>query len=222
MLEGSYPTRDCSILDIAETITAQRAGQGTNKRLMRPQASILELFARRQPAYARADIMRLLGITEAQLASAIQEGVLTPEQDDTGAEVIPWEDVATLALESWTPRMIDAALGKHATSVLPPLNQHRIIPVALPAYLIRFVNHLARQRPGHNASDIIESLLHEQANTEALTIEIPGFHEAVRYPYYTHRNGAAWRCRYCDTVVTSSRTDVCRSCKERHEPRGER
>ena len=186
---------------------------------MRPQAAIIELFARRQPAYARADVVRLLGITEAELASAIHAGTVTPEQDDTGAEVIPWEDVATLALASWTPRMINAALGKHATSALPPLNQQRIIPVALPAYLVRFVEYLARQRPGHNASDIIESVLHEQANADSLTVEISGFQEAVRYPYYLPRNGAASRCRYCDIVVASSRTDVCRSCKERHEPR---
>jgi hypothetical protein len=175
---------------------------------------ILELFTRRQPAYGIADVMRLLGITEAEVARAVADGAVTPEQNDTGAEVIPWEDVATLALESWTPRMIEAALGENARSVIPPLNQHHVIPVSLPAYLLQFVEHLAGQSPGQNASDIIERILHDHANTLALEVEIPGFREALQYPYYTPRDGAAPRCRYCGIVITTSRADVCRVCKE--------
>jgi hypothetical protein len=179
---------------------------------------IIELFARRQPAYGTTDVLRLLRISEAQLASAIRDGAVAPEPNDIGASVIPWEDVAALALEEWTPRMIEAALGENALRVIPPLNQHRVIPVSLPAYLIRFVDHLARQAPAHNASDIIEHVLHNHANALALEVEIPGFRQALRYPYYTPRDGASRRCQYCDIVLTV-RAGVCRECKERHEPR---
>lgn len=181
---------------------------------------IVELFAKRQPAYARADVVRLTGVSDAQLDIAIATGALEVEQNDVGTSVIPWDDVAALALEDWTLRMIEAALGEDAVRVIPPLNQHHVIPITLPAHLIRLVDHLARQAPPRNASDIIERILHDHANTDALAldVEIPGFRQALQYPYYTPRNGASRRCRYCDIVLTF-RVGVCRECKERHEPR---
>jgi hypothetical protein len=181
---------------------------------------IIELFARRQPAYARTDVLRLIGISDAQLDDAIANGTIHVEPNDRGTSVVPWDDVAALALEEWTLRMIEAALGEDALSVIPPLNQHHVIPVTLPAHLIRFVGLLARQAPARNASDIIERILHDHANTNplAIDVEIHGFRQALQYPYYTHRDGAARRCRYCDLALTG-RADICRGCKERHEPR---
>jgi len=122
---------------------------------------IVELFARRQPVYGTAEVVQLLGISEAQLLDAIATGSVGTEASETGAQVIPWEDVANLALEEWTPRMIAAALGHDAEDVLPPLNQHRLIQVSLPLYLIRLLDQLARiesatRHVPRNASDIIE------------------------------------------------------------------
>jgi hypothetical protein len=194
------------------TLTAALPSSGADR--------IIELFAKRQPAYARTDVLRLIGISDAQLDAAIANGTIQVEANDRGTSVVPWEDVAALALEDWTLRMIEAALGDDALTVIPPLNQHHVIPVALPAHLIRFVDHLARQAPARNASDIIERILHDHANIDALAldVEIPGFRQALLYPYYTHRDGASRRCRYCDLVLTG-RADICRACKERHEPR---
>lgn len=188
---------------------------------------IIELFAKRQPAYTRADVLRLLGISDQQLSDAITEGAVSVEQDDVGAEVIAWEDVAHLGLQEWTPRMIAAALGESAAEIIPPLNQHRQIRVSLPVYLIRFVEHLARiesapHRVARNASDIIEYVLHGRANGNDADINtaIPGFGPALQYPYFTPRDGASQRCRYCGIVVTTSHLDACRVCTERHESEG--
>jgi hypothetical protein len=181
---------------------------------------IIELFAKREPAYAQTDVLRLLGINDTQLDAAIANGTIHVEPNDRGMSVVPWDDVAAFALEEWTLRMIETALGEDALTVIPPLNQHHVIPVTLPAHLIRFVDHLAREAPAHNASDIIERILHDHANIDALAldVEIPGFRQALQYPYYTQRDGASRRCRYCDLVLTR-RADICRACKERHEPR---
>jgi hypothetical protein len=188
---------------------------------------IIELFARRQPVYGTAEVVRLLGISEGQLADAIAKGNVGTEANDVGAHVIPWEDVGTLALEEWTPRMIEAALDGDRDEI-PLLNQHRLIRVSLPIYLIRLTDHLARfesatRHVPRNASDIIERILHDFANTHdaaAIDGEIPGFAQALTYPYFTpRRTGLLWlRCRYCGVAISEPVREVCRTCERRHEP----
>lgn len=184
---------------------------------------IIELFAKRQPAYTRADVLRLLGLTGEEFEQEVAGLVFGPELNDRGATVFRWEDVAHLALERWTPRMVEAAL--RMKEACPPLNRHRLIRVSLPIYLIRYLDFRARtesaNRLPRNASDIIERVLHEHADGDdiwTLDVEIPGFLQALRYPYYTPRDGAAVRCQYCETVITTRFVDVCRECKQRHDP----
>jgi hypothetical protein len=190
---------------------------------------IVELFARRQPVYGTAEAVLLLGISEGQLLDAIATGSASTEASDTGAQVIPWEDIAILALEEWTPRMIEAALHDDVDDVIPLLNQHRLIQVSLPIYLIRLLDHLARFESAthhvpRNASDMIERVLHEFANTQAAAVidaEIPGFAQALTYPYFTpRRTGLLWlRCRYCGIAISEPVREVCRTCEGRHEPK---
>jgi hypothetical protein len=173
--------------------------------------------------------VQLLGISENQLRDAIATGSVSTEASDTGAQVIPWEDVALLALEEWTPRMIEAALGHDADDVIPLLNQHRLIQASIPIYLIRLLDQLARfesatRHVPRNASDMIERILHEFANTQAaaaIDAEIPGFAQALTYPHFTPRStGLLWlRCRYCGIAISEPVREVCRTCEGRHEPK---
>jgi hypothetical protein len=59
---------------------------------------IIELFAQRQPTYTHADVVRLLGISDAVLTATITGGTVATETNEVGERVIPWEDVAVLAL----------------------------------------------------------------------------------------------------------------------------
>jgi len=179
--------------------------------------------------YGTAEVVQLLGICDDQLLDAIATGSVCTEASETGAQVIPWEDVANLALDVWTPRMIAAALGHDADEVLPPLNQHRLIQISIPLYLIHLLDHLARVESAtrhvpRNASDIIERVLHDVANTQnttAIDAEIPGFAQALTYPYFTPRStGLLWlRCRYCGVAISEPVREVCRTCEARHEPK---
>ena len=186
---------------------------------------IVELFAQPRASYTNEEVFVLLGISDEALAVAIATGVIAPEKNNSGALVIPWEDVAHLALEKWTPRMIEAALGDDAAAVIPTLNQHRSIRVLLPHYLIRLLDEVARtdsarHRVPRNASDILERILHDYANTldRTLTEQIPGFSRALDYPYIPDRSdGTQPGCTYCGTSSTEPRA-VCRTCVERHEP----
>lgn len=189
---------------------------------------IIDLFAQRQATYTNADAVRLLGISDAALTAAITAGTVATETNDVGARVIPWEDVAVLALEQWTPRMIQAALRGDADDAIPLLNQHRLIRISVPIYQIRLLDYLARvesARRHHalNASDIIERVLHDFANTHDAAVidaEIPGFAHALTYPYFTPRHtGLLWlRCRYCGIAISQPSRAVCRPCERHHEP----
>jgi len=173
-------------------------------------------------------VLRLLGISPEQLRSAIGKGVAEEHYNDRGDVVIPWEDVATLALEEWTPRMIEAALRHEADEVIPLFNQHRLIRVSLPIYLIRVLNYVAefesasRHIP-RNASDVLERVLHDFANTQdtaAIESEVSGYAQALTYPYFTpRRTGLLWlRCRYCGIAISEPVREVCRNCEHHHEP----
>jgi hypothetical protein len=189
---------------------------------------IILLFAHRQPTYAPSDVLQLLGITHEELQTAITNGVISEQHNDQGAKVIPWDDVAGLALERWTPRMIQAALHTESDPGIPLLNQHRLIQVSLPIYLIRFLDYRARQESANrlprNASDILEHILHDVANTQdtaAIDAEVAGYAQALTYPYFVpRRTGILWlRCRYCGIAISEAVREVCRTCERRHEPK---
>src|ERR1043166_2227571 len=105
---------------------------------------IVRLFHRPDAVYNHRDSAMLLGIDAAELETAITEGLIGLEADERGTRLISWDDVATLALEEWAPRMIQAALDRDAADVIPYRNQHRIIQASLPRYQIRLLDHLAR------------------------------------------------------------------------------
>jgi hypothetical protein len=188
---------------------------------------IVELFTRARPAYPPEEVLRLLSISDGQLANAIADGRVELETNDQGATVIPWEEVAHLALEEWTPRMIAAVVREETPDAIPYLNQPWFIRVSLPRYLIRLLAHLAQQesitrRVSRNASDIIERILHEYANTvdlRAIEAVIPGFQQALSYPYFMpHEGGVHLRCMYCNVSTTKGALAVCNECAARHEP----
>lgn len=189
---------------------------------------IIELFVCPDAVYARRDAARLLGVDAAVLDAAIAEGTITLKEDERGRPLVAWDDVASLALDEWTPRMIQAALGDEFADVIPDRNQHRIVQVSLPRYQIRLLDYLARaasagHRVPRNVSDVLESLVREHARNlavAALDVDMPGFAEALRYPRFMARSSSIRRrCRYCDTPTAEAAREVCRPCEARHEPK---
>jgi hypothetical protein len=189
----------------------------------------VELFAHREPDYTFADVVRLLGISESALQAAIAVGDISTEPNDRGQERIPWEEVAILAFEEWTPRIVDAALSTRADEIIPYLNQHRVIKVSLPIYLIRLMDHLAREESAkhhvpRNASDVIERILHDFATAQdagTLDLEVRGFAQALAYPFFTppHVGVGRRHCRYCGIAIKTALLEVCGACQARHEPK---
>jgi hypothetical protein len=192
------------------------------------RALIRELFIERVPLYSFADALRLTRTAQAELDAAIAAGGIATETF-AGRLVIPWDDVAGLALDRWTPRMISGALGStDRLPVIPLLNRVQQIEVFLPVYQIRLLHYLAEMERGFraplNASDVLERHLLDLAgavDADELELAIPGFRAALDYPYFIPRE-ADWFtafCWYCGRVSDVPGRQVCTDCHRRHEPR---
>jgi hypothetical protein len=153
------------------------------------RSRIIELFAKRKPFYALADVQRLTRSSAEEVSAAVDAGALDPQREGEML-LFKWKDVAMLAHRRWTPRMIDAALGLSFAAAVPPLNRVKHIDVHLPLYQIRMLHVLAEAECGGfrgrlNASDILEQLLLDLASSvdaEAMEEAVPGFQVALRFP----------------------------------------
>jgi hypothetical protein len=210
----------------------QQATAGSHKTLKRgisDRALIRELFIQRVPLYSFGDALRLTRFAQAEVDAAIAAGDIAMETF-SGRLVIPWDDVATLALDRWTPRMINGALAStNRLAVIPLLNRVQQIEVFLPVYQIRLLHHLAETERGQfrarlNASDILERHLLDLAgavNADELELVIPGFRAALHYPYFIPREDDRLTafCWYCGGVSDVPGRQICADCHRRHEPR---
>jgi hypothetical protein len=193
-------------------------------------SGLLKLFVERQAFYRLADARRLVHVSAERLRQAIDEGAVEPVSDGTSL-LIPWEDVASLALTRWTPRQIAHILRRAGHSeALPPLNQFRTIMVELPVYQIRLLHYLAEQRSTRGApplavSDVLEYELGALAVEEdlaAIDRVIPGFAAAANYPLSEERpQPTAGSCLYCGASVAANPV-ACPACVARHVPLDDR
>jgi hypothetical protein len=201
----------------------------TLKRGISDRALIRELFIQRVPLYSVADTLRLTRAGEAEVDAAIRAGDITTETF-RGRLAIPWDDVARLALDRWTPRMINGALGStDRLAVIPLLNRVQQVEVFLPVYQVRLLHYLAEIERGQfrarlNASDVLEQRLLDLAsavNADELEFAIPGFRAALDYPYFVPREDDRFTafCWYCGRVSDVPGRQVCNDCHRRHEPR---
>lgn len=208
------------------------AAAGSNKTPKRgssDRALIRELFIQRIPLYSLGDALRLTRSAQAEVDAAIAAGDISTETF-SGRRVIPWDDVAKLALDRWTPRMINGALGStDRLAVIPLLNRVQQIEVFLPVYQVRLLHYLAEMECGQfrarlNASDVLEQHLLDLAgavNADELELAIPGFRAALHYPYFVPRESDRFTafCWYCGRVSDVPGRQVCTDCHRRHEPR---
>jgi len=201
----------------------------TPKRGVTDRALIRELFIDRVPLYSLNDALRLTRTTRADVETAIAAGEIATDTF-RGDVVISWDDVARLALDRWTPRMINGALGStDRLAVVPLLNRVQQIEVFLPVYQIRLLHYLAETERGRfrarlNASDVLERHLLDLAsavNAEDIELAIPGFRTALHYPYFIPREDDWFTafCWYCGRVSDVPGRQLCTDCHGRHEPR---
>jgi hypothetical protein len=126
----------------------------------------------------KMDLERLNAEIEARDLEAVTEGTT----------LLPWKEVAYLALRTWPLQTIFDALGSEAPSHLPDLLRPTKITATLPTYQVRMLEVLAHEQ--HlDVSTFLQLYLLDLASAESpfLADEILGFSEAFRFPFGDER-----------------------------------
>lgn len=126
----------------------------------------------------KIDLERLNAEIEARDLEAVTEG----------NALLPWKEVAYLALRTWPLQTIFDALGSEAPSHLPDLLRPTSITVTLPSYQVRMLEVLARDQQ-LDFSTYLQLHLLDLASAESpfLAEQIPGFSAAFHFPFGDER-----------------------------------
>jgi hypothetical protein len=143
--------------------------------------AIRRIFAARQ-SLTIGQAASLLGIERAALVAEIEAREITAVE---GSDLLPWTEVAYLALRRWPLKAIFDALGSDASSLLPPLLRPTEFTVSLPAYQVRMLEVMARDEQLDAGTFLQLHLLDLASGSDQGVLEkqIPGFLEALFFPY---------------------------------------
>jgi len=133
------------------------------------------------------DISRATGIGTRELIAKVKAGELEARRTERGGYLIPWPEIATLAIEKWGLQTIFAALGPNGMRSIPPLVRPRELVMTLPAYQYVMLERLAA-REGISAETYLSKHLLDLAGSiaEEMEQELPGFIEAMWWPDDPH------------------------------------
>lgn len=146
-------------------------------------AAIRSLFMNPRP-YSFDEAAEVLGVERAILVNEADASELETISV-SGERRLPWGEVAYCALREWPIETIFAALGADASGYVPELLRPTQLAVTLPAYQVRMLEVLAHHER-LDAGTFLQLHLLDLASASDQTIleeEIPGFIEALRFPY---------------------------------------
>jgi hypothetical protein len=121
----------------------------------------------------------LLGITLAELKREIEVGAIVAVSTRLGVKV-PREELMAAALRIWEQRVIEAALGADAATVLPEAIRLVELRAHVPRYQRDMLQHLAKQQET-SVCEVLRRELEDLAcvHAEELSVAVPGFAEAM-------------------------------------------
>jgi hypothetical protein len=143
---------------------------------------IRAIFLHHEPRVTIADAAGLLGWSRAEMNAAIRNGQIEVVET-CGGKRIELRELATCALQQWPLTAIEEALGRDATSILPPALRTRKLTVRLPQYQIGALQVLAEE--GRESVEAMLMRMFEELaglNQERLARFIPGLAEAIAWP----------------------------------------
>ena len=146
---------------------------------------IVRIFTVRR-AYTTLEAASLLKIDLERLNAEIEARDL--EAVTEGNALLPWKEVAYLALRTWPLYLIFEALGAEAASYVPELLRPTSITVTLPSYQVRMLEVLARDQQ-LDLSTFLQLHLLDLASAESpfLAEQVPGFSTAFHFPFGDER-----------------------------------
>ena len=153
--------------------------------------SIRRLFLEPQTAYAMMHAAKLLGMTVRDLQRWIHAGEVETVNTSSGVTV-PWEELASFAMEHWSQDAIEDALGVDVASVIPELLRLVDLEVRIPRMEIVALERVAA-RDGKTVDAVLagELLDFVSAHSEWLGREVVGFSEAFVWPAGAQRSATS-------------------------------
>jgi hypothetical protein len=144
---------------------------------------IRTIFLHEQPHVTINEAARMLGWSRSEMNRAIRDGEIEITKTCSG-EGFTIRELADKAVELWTLPVIEAALGRDASLILPPALRTRKLALRLPAYQIAALNVLAGD--GAESVDTLLMRIFEELsdiNRDRLAPLIPGLAEALAWPH---------------------------------------
>ena len=143
---------------------------------------IRTLLLHRAPRVTVDEAAHLLGWSRAQIDAAIKDGDIEAAGTCNGP-AIDLRELAAYALHDVPVHVVEEALGRDASLILPPALRTRKLSLRLPACHLQLLNVLAAK--GHQSLDLFIELMVEELvglHKEELADLVPGIEEAYWWP----------------------------------------
>jgi hypothetical protein len=144
--------------------------------------AIRTLFLDAKPTYGIAEAAALLGIDHLDVQGWIESGELEGI-DAEGGVVLPWSELVSFGMDFWSQEVVENALGADLVEVLPELLRLADLDVRIPRFEVVTLERLAAL-DGETVSAVLARELRDlvSAHSEWLSLEVPGFAEALAWP----------------------------------------
>lgn len=143
---------------------------------------VRNLFLSPREFYSAREAAKLLGWSHFELATALENGDLEGERTCSGYR-ITWQEVAAMITAQYPHALIEQALGKDVTSVIPEIVRLAELRVEIPRYEVVMLTKLA-ERENVTVDEYLSRHLLDLAGAEVewLNTTIPHFADAMRWP----------------------------------------
>ncbi|HYK04681.1 MAG TPA: hypothetical protein VE974_23210 [Thermoanaerobaculia bacterium] len=143
---------------------------------------IRTIFLHEQPYVTIAEATRMLRWSRSEMNRAIRDGEVELTTTCSG-ERFDIRELAEMAFDLWTLPVIEEALGREASLILPPAVRTRKLVVRLPAYQVAALRTLAGDA-SESVDTMLERMFLELADIhrERLAPVISGLAEAIAWP----------------------------------------
>jgi len=147
-------------------------------------ARIRSIFLHHETRVTVGAAARLLGWSRKEMTEAIDSGDMNSIGTCSGQEMIELRDLASYAAHEWPMHVIEAALGREASLILPPSLRTRKLTVRLPLFHIQLLEVLADEAR-QSVTKFLELTCDELAGNEKERLAglLPGIVEAYHWPH---------------------------------------
>lgn len=143
---------------------------------------VRKVFLRPQQFYSPGEAAELLGWSIGEMDAAIREGDLEVTRTCSGHHV-QWQEVAAMITAQHPQAIIEKALAREVTSVMPELVRLAELRVEIPRYQTVMLTKLA-ERENISMDEFLSRHLLDLAGAESIWLNdaIPQFSAAMRWP----------------------------------------